>query len=334
MTNSPSDLLSLRSRLAAITGLSDPSTLGIVGDSAHAATGGYHEGRTDLANAGVYSAAASAGSSSQDYSVRLGRDRSGLTESASAMDVGYQWPHGGNAAWLRFNNLLVAQLHANDPALAAVRACNYSPDGSTRLRTDRQYGWSVVASSDVVDIHTHIEWYRDTEGNRQASLDRIAQLAQAAVANQPLPTNGGQEMALLAGTVASGFALDETGALLDASSGVPVPSGVVPGGVAYTPIVIPGGHAATLDLYADWATATQNTQNPPATFGSDLKLRVAAGHGTAYTIRTVVLSSSSPAWYWDGGLPAGTTQVNIARVRVGPTDTRDAAPIAWCVGVS
>ena len=174
MTNAPADLLGLRSTVMGLTGLRDPASVGIVGDAAHASSGGYHEGKTDLINAGVWYT---------DYSVRLTRDRNGCTESASAMDIGYAWPLGGNAAWLRFNNLLVADLHANRAELAPIRAANYTPDGSTRLRTDRESGWSVVSSSDTVDVHTHIEWYRDTEGNRQACLDRVAALVQAAVNN-------------------------------------------------------------------------------------------------------------------------------------------------------
>jgi hypothetical protein len=174
MTNAPADLLSLHAAIMRRTGLTAVE-VGIVGDAAHGGRG-YHEGRTDLTRAGVINT---------DYSVRLARDRAGLTESASAMDIGANWRTGGRAAWLRFNALFVADLHANNPALAAVRATNYSPDGTARRRTDREAGWSVVSSSDVVDIHTHIEWYRDTEGRRQASLDRIDALIAAAIANQP-----------------------------------------------------------------------------------------------------------------------------------------------------
>jgi hypothetical protein len=155
------------------TGIGDPASIGIVGDAAHAASGGYHEGKTDLKDAGVFGT---------DYSTRLTRDRNGCTESASAMDVGYQWPKGGNAAWLRFNNMFASYLHANDARLAAVRAINYTTDGTHKYRTDRESGWSVVSSTDTVDVHTHIEWYRDTEGNRSASLTFINAMAQAAVA--------------------------------------------------------------------------------------------------------------------------------------------------------
>lgn len=176
MTNAPGDLLGLRSTLQTLTGLSAVD-VGIVGDAAHARSGGYHIGRSGLQAAGVWST---------DYSVRLQRDRNGCTESASAVDVGAGWRQG-RATWLKWNNLLANALRANDPALTAVRAINYSPNGTLKWRIDREYGWRTDSSADTVDIHTHIEWYRDTEGRRQQSLDRIAALAQQAITGQVAP---------------------------------------------------------------------------------------------------------------------------------------------------
>lgn len=180
MTSAPPDLLAFRHQIISLTGLNGLS-VGIVGDSAHAATGGYHEGKSDLARVGRYHTWATAGSNSEDYSVRLQRDRDGLTDHASAIDIGYDWPHGGNQAWLKFNNLLAADLRAGQPALAAVRAVNYSPDGTLRRRIDRENGFAVEVSSDSVDIHTHIECFRDTEGRRQDTLNRLVALIRAAI---------------------------------------------------------------------------------------------------------------------------------------------------------
>ena len=196
MTNAPADLLAHRSVMAGITGLTNPSDIGIVGNGAHQRTGGYHEGKDVLTANGMYHPPASShvGSTGEDYSCRIARDRNGLTNSASAVDYGDNWPHGGRAAWIRFNNALVAALHANVPSLGAIRAVNYTPDGAAKKRTDRQAGWSVVSSSDSVDIHTHVEYYRDTEGQRQATLDAVAQLARAAISNispTPNPPSGG-----------------------------------------------------------------------------------------------------------------------------------------------
>jgi len=198
VTNAPADLLSLRATVQRLTGIGDPNSLGIVGDGLHEHTGGYHEGRDVLSAIGRYHPGAPAGSLNEDYSVRLSRDRAGLTNNASAMDIGFDWPKGGNAAWLRFNNLLVAHLHGNEPSLAAIRATNYSPDGRTRLRTDRENGWATENSTDTVDVHTHLEWYRDTEGRRQASFNRLAQLIQAAITNMPAPLGGGDRMIVMA----------------------------------------------------------------------------------------------------------------------------------------
>jgi VQ motif len=190
VTNPPADLLDFRAVVQRLTGIRDPADVGIVGDGIHMHTGGYHEGRDVLISIGRYHPGAPAGSLNEDYSVRLSRDRAGLSNDASAMDIGAEWPNGGQAAWLRFNNLLVAHLHANGPYLAAIRATNYSPDGSTRLRTDRENGWATEDSTDSVDVHTHLEWYRDTEGRRQASFNRLAQLMQAAILNMPAPMGG------------------------------------------------------------------------------------------------------------------------------------------------
>jgi hypothetical protein len=189
MTNPPSDLLAFRQQVMATTGLGSAADVGIVGDGAHARTGGYHEGVDVLASIGRYHSPvwAHAGSSGEDYSCRLARDRTGLTMSASAMDIGASWPHGGRAAWLAFNNALANALRAGDPLLSAVRAINYSPDGSTRWRIDRENGWRTESTSDSVDIHTHVEFYRDTEGRRTAALGRLtALMARATGSTVPL----------------------------------------------------------------------------------------------------------------------------------------------------
>src|SRR5436190_1376774 len=106
MTNAPGDLLGLRSTLQGLTGLTAVD-VGIVGDEAHARSGGYHIGKSGLQAAGVWST---------DYSVRLNRDRDNCTESASAMDVGAGWRQG-RGVWLRWNNLLANALHDGDGQL-------------------------------------------------------------------------------------------------------------------------------------------------------------------------------------------------------------------------
>lgn len=195
MTDAPGDLVGFRHAVQAETGLTDPADVGIVGDGVHAKTGGYHEGRSVLILIGRFHASARAGSLLEDYSARLARDRMGLTEDSSAVDIASEWPRGGRAAWLRFNRMLVAALQAVDRALSAVRAINYSPDGTARHRIDREHGFSQVDdTTDSVTIHTHLEFYRDTANNRQVTLDRIIQLIRAAIANVPAPPSGSDEM--------------------------------------------------------------------------------------------------------------------------------------------
>lgn len=180
MTNAPADLLAMRADILAVTGLAG-NAVGVVGDGAHRRTGGYHEGVDVLRSIGRFHPRAAPGDRGEDYSARTARDRRGLTDDASAMDIGDDWPKGGRKAWLRFNNLLIAELRANDPRLAAIRGVNYTPDGQQRLRVDRERGWQQQSSTDTVTIHTHVELYRDTEGGRGALHARLLQLAHQAI---------------------------------------------------------------------------------------------------------------------------------------------------------
>jgi hypothetical protein len=175
MTNAPADLLAVRRAVMALTGVSDPADMGIVGDEAHAASGGYHEGRDSLTRAGVVNT---------DYSVvEYARDRAGLTDSASAFDMALAWSPraGGRAAAIRATNLLVDDLRGGHPSMGCVRAMNYTPDGTAKRRIDRRNGFAVTSSGDSVDIHTHFEFFRDTEGQRAgAFLDLVrARILQA-----------------------------------------------------------------------------------------------------------------------------------------------------------
>jgi hypothetical protein len=126
-------------------------------------------------------------STAEDYSARSSRDRNGLTNSASAVDIGDDWPHGGREAWLRFNNAVAAALPV-DGELSAIRAINYTPNGTTKRRIDRAYGWVIQSTSDSVTIHTHVEFYRDTEGKRKTTLDRLCELADEAITGGSMTT--------------------------------------------------------------------------------------------------------------------------------------------------
>lgn len=184
MTNAPADLLGFRQSVMALTGLTDPVEVGIVGNDAHGV--GYHVGVQTIKNRGNYP--------DGDYSTRQLRDRVG-GDAASAMDIGDNWPKGGRAAWLRFGNLVYQQLRANDPALSAIRAINFSPDGSAKKRYDtfnRSQG--LINSTDTVDIHTHLEFWRNTDGNRAATFNRLTQIMSSAIHNTPLSSVEGVDM--------------------------------------------------------------------------------------------------------------------------------------------
>jgi len=172
-TEAPDDLLALRDQVIELCGFTDPNDVGIDGDPAHAARGGYHISGDDINAAGKFSS---------DYSTKRSRDHFLPNPYACAMDIGDDWPRGGRAAWLRFNNLLAPALVAGDGALATVRALNFSPDGTTKKRYDSANpSDGIITSTDDVNIHTHIEWWRNTREDRQESILRILQFIKQAI---------------------------------------------------------------------------------------------------------------------------------------------------------
>lgn len=195
MGEAPVSLLTTRAHMAAITG-SPLGDIGIAPDASHLSSGGYHCGALDLRSINAVG--------NDDYSIRQPRDRNQYNADvaagrnfSSAMDYPDDWPIGGRAAWIRFNNILRAQLGARDPMLRAIRGVNYTPDGTTKRRFDCR---TLVESSttDTVLWHTHIEWWRDTIGDVQARDDattRLCQIARAAIGNVSLSTIVAQDSA-------------------------------------------------------------------------------------------------------------------------------------------
>lgn len=154
MTNAPTDLLAIRQYLLKVVDLAGDA-VGIVGDPAHASSGGYHEGNDDLARVGRLNS---------DYSKReSGRDQPG-TNSASALDIG-DFSHNGLT--LRAITLaLVAACQRGDPRTRDIREVIYTPDGSTVRRWDRLGIRDTGDSSHL--YHTHLSFFRDSEGRRAA----------------------------------------------------------------------------------------------------------------------------------------------------------------------
>lgn len=126
--------------------------LGIVGDAAHQATGvSYHLGR-DALSAGA-------------YSIRTARDIAGLSNAASAIDLGRL--RGSLPALRTFSRALVGAAQHNAAGTSDLREIIYSPDGLIVLRWDRERGSASAPRPGEADAghltHTHISWYRDAE---------------------------------------------------------------------------------------------------------------------------------------------------------------------------
>lgn len=132
------------------------TNLGIVGDAAHGAKGtSYHLGRDRLAP-GAYSASSS-------------RDRAGLTNAASALDLGKL---DGSLTGLRaFSKWLVSRCQRG--VCPDIREVIYSPNGKTvdrwdgldnRVRTGPGQGDNSHLT------HTHISFFRDSERRSKTAL--------------------------------------------------------------------------------------------------------------------------------------------------------------------
>jgi hypothetical protein len=153
MTYAPQTLKDLMALWQAFGGVN----LGIVGDVAHQQKGtSYHLGADDL-QAGAYSAT-------------LARDRAGLTNAASAVDLGKLGTYKGLQ---EFSVWLVAELQKADlryPPHRDVREVIYSPDGQVVRRWNALYpdrifegGTGTGHGDDSHLTHTHISFYRDSE---------------------------------------------------------------------------------------------------------------------------------------------------------------------------
>lgn len=134
--------------------------LGIVGDQAHGTVGvSYHLGKSQLIPTA--------------YSIQLPRDKAGLTEAASAIDLGKL---NGSLLTLRtFSRWLVARCLSDRVARFDVREIIYSPDG---VNVQRYSGVSNAIFTGAGNgdsshrTHTHISFYRDSEKRDKIALFR------------------------------------------------------------------------------------------------------------------------------------------------------------------
>lgn len=156
MTSAPQNLLAVRRLLLDHLNIDpdttraadlEPAEVGIVGDAAH--RGGYHCGRDRVVT--------------NDYSVvESRRDRDGLSDAASALDVGmftYRDALGRTHNLYTFSVWLVEQCRAGFADTRDIREVIYSPDGKTVRRWDRLGKRSSGDDSHL--WHTHISFFRD-----------------------------------------------------------------------------------------------------------------------------------------------------------------------------
>lgn len=153
MSTNPASLRALGAYWVAQGGVN----LGVVGNAAHRK--GYHLGKDRIYDG------SGPGLGSADYSVQTARDKAGLSDAASAIDLGRL--DGSLPALYRFSRWLVTQCQANKPGARDFREVIYSPDGVKVLRWDRQRGLASAPRSGEADnshlTHTHISFYRDSE---------------------------------------------------------------------------------------------------------------------------------------------------------------------------
>lgn len=143
-----------------LIGLGIPGdSIGIVGDESHQSSGGYHVGNDVLARIGKLTS---------DYSKRqTDKDRPG-SNAAMALDIG-----GLSAQQLyELTAWLIAQCRAGTPDTRNIREIigRRTPSGGVT----RYDALGILPDSGSADhaTHTHISYYRDSEGGDKTSLFR------------------------------------------------------------------------------------------------------------------------------------------------------------------
>lgn len=152
MTTAPKSLLDARAYLRKPTGLPDVA-LGIVGSQGHKRVGtSYHLGADDL--------------DPNAYSNRTERDRAGLSNAASALDIGWFEDIIELTVWL-----MVQAKTGNAPDIREI----IGPTLNGRaVRWDDLSGWrpQFRSEGDSHEWHLHISYYRDAEKRDKVKLFR------------------------------------------------------------------------------------------------------------------------------------------------------------------
>lgn len=159
MTFAPATILQVRAYLKAQDPDLSDTELGIVGGPSHITQGtSYHLGADQLIM------------SKNPYSVRTARDKAGLSNAASALDI------DDDLDELRALSIwCVQQCRLGMPDTLDIREIIYSPTGASVFRWDRERGLASlpIPDSDLSHLtHTHISWYRDSEFRDKTAIFR------------------------------------------------------------------------------------------------------------------------------------------------------------------
>jgi hypothetical protein len=145
--------------------------LGIVGNQKHCA--GYHLGKDRIYGdcACRPDGTCEPGQKGNDYSVQLPRDKSGLSNAASAIDLGRL--DGALASLRSFSRWLVTACQADRVRYRDIREVIYSPDG---VKVQRYSGVDGLIHTGAGNgdgshtTHTHISFFRDSVGRDKVAL--------------------------------------------------------------------------------------------------------------------------------------------------------------------
>lgn len=200
VTFAPPDLQAVQSYAQSRTG-QDLNSLGIVGDTSHQSTGGYHVGNDVLK---AIDSCPGPACSLSDYSYAdaravsangLGRDLAapgvlaGDDDAASAFDMG-----GGFSRFLEFNAWMRDKLLTDDPRAVDIREMIYTVDGLTVHRIDRT-GRQPDSGDSSHLFHTHFSFFRDSLGRRDRD-DNFLGLLKEFFGDVPVPSTEEDDMAL------------------------------------------------------------------------------------------------------------------------------------------
>jgi hypothetical protein len=310
LTYAPDDLRTLQDYAHQVSGL-PLTSLGIVGDQSHNSTGGYHVGRDVLHLLGR---APEDPGSDYSYAESL-RDRAGLTNAASALDVGdFSVVHQGRQ--ISHRNLIDAVLREvakpGHGRAADIREMIYeSPEESGTIKR-----WDALGVRNTGDsthrVHTHFSFFRDAEG-RRAGTDNMLGLMRSAfepAAVAPLTPSGDDDM------------------------GASFPPRDIPQAPAFDSACIPPVQSGAADPRPAWLNVCNDTN------AAKYRLRVWAskGDGQWFPVGTETVGGNAgyvtlnSGQRWSVALPKGTAALHVSRAALDGADAKPyMGPLTWCL---